>query len=177
MAEELATFAGGCFWCMVHPFDEEPGVLRVVSGYTGGHKPHPTYEEVCAHLTGHREAVQITFDPERVAYTTLLDRFWQQIDPTDPGGQFADRGESYETAIFYHSEAQRAAAIASRDRLAASGRFDRPIVTAILPAGPFYPAEDEHQAFYKKNPLHYRRYREGSGRDRYLRRIWGPDPS
>lgn len=172
MAEELATFAGGCFWCMVHPFDEEPGVVRVVSGYTGGHKANPTYEEVCGHGTGHREAVQITFDPAVMAYERLLDIFWQQIDPTDAGGQFYDRGESYETAVFYHSEEQRRAAEATRDRLQASGRFSAPIATAILPAGPFYPAEDYHQDYYKKNPSHYQRYRAGSGRDRFIRSHW-----
>jgi methionine-S-sulfoxide reductase len=169
---EVATFAGGCFWCMVHPFDEIPGVLQVVSGYTGGSTPHPTYEEVCGGRTGHREAVAITFDPERVSYATLLDRFWRQIDPTDADGQFYDRGPSYRTAIYYHTDAQRELAEASKRALAASGRFDRPIVMEILPAGPFYPAEDYHQAFYRKNPTHYRRYREGSGRDRFLALHW-----
>ena len=172
MAEELATFAGGCFWCMVHPFDEVPGVIRVVSGYTGGDKPNPTYEEVCAHFTGHREAVQITFDPARLPYEEILETFWQQIDPTDAGGQFYDRGESYETAIFFHSEDQRRAAEASKERIAASGRFSAPIATAILPAGPFYPAEEYHQDYYKKNPAHYQRYRAGSGRDRFIQSHW-----
>jgi len=157
---------------MVHPFDEVPGVLEVVSGYTGGVTPHPTYEEVCSQTTGHREAVQITFDPQRVSYEKLLDIFWRQIDPTDPGGQFVDRGSSYEAAIFYHSEVQREAAERSRAQLERSGRFQRPIVTPILPAGPFYPAETYHQGFYKANPTHYTWYRAGSGRDRFLQRYW-----
>jgi peptide-methionine (S)-S-oxide reductase len=169
----LATFAGGCFWCMVHPFDRIPGVLAVVSGYTGGHVPHPTYEQVTTGTTGHREAVQITFDPEVVSYEALLDVFWRQIDPTDPDGQFVDRGPSYRTAIFYHDDVQRQLAEASKAALAGSGRFSRPIVTEILPAGPFYPAEAYHQDFYRKAPDHYARYRAGSGRDLFLERHWG----
>jgi len=169
---EHATFAGGCFWCMVHPFDEIPGVLQVTSGYTGGHVPHPTYEEVCRQDTGHREAVDIVFDPDQVRYETLLDVFWRQIDPLDPGGQFADRGPSYRTAIFYHSEAQREAAEASKARIQA--KFQGPIATEILPAAPFYPAETYHQDYYRKNPVHYQRYRIGSGREQFLRRHW-PD--
>lgn len=172
-ATELATFAGGCFWCMVHPFDEIPGVLQVVSGYTGGRTVNPTYEEVCSHQTGHLEAVQITFDPDRVSYETLLDRFWRQIDPTDPGGQFFDRGDSYLAAIFYHNEAQRALAEASKLALEASHRFSRPVVTEIRPAQAFYSAEDYHQGFYKTNPAHYSRYRAASGRDYFLRGVWG----
>jgi len=174
---ELATFAGGCFWCMVHPFDEWPGVVRVVSGYTGGKKEHPTYEEVCAGGTGHREAVQITFDPTRVSYRDLVERFWREIDPTDPGGQFYDRGESYRTAIFYHNEDQRRVAEESKARVEASGRFSRPVATEILPAGRFWPAEEYHQDYYKKNPGHYERYRVGSGRDRFIRQHWLSSPS
>ncbi|GGJ11241.1 peptide methionine sulfoxide reductase MsrA [Alicyclobacillus cellulosilyticus] len=170
---ELATFAGGCFWCMVKPFDQWPGVIRVVSGYTGGHKENPTYEEVCSGTTGHVEAVQITFNPSVIPYEKLLEVFWRQIDPTDPDGQFVDRGPSYRTAIFYHTEAQRLAAEASKQALAASGRFDKPIVTPILPAGPFYPAEAYHQDFYKKNPEHYHAYRAASGRDEFIRKHWG----
>jgi len=169
---ELATFAGGCFWCMVKPFDQMPGVIRVVSGYTGGHKPNPTYEEVCSETTGHAEAVQITFDPEILPYRKLLDIFWKQIDPTDPGGQFYDRGSSYRTAIFYHTEEQKAEAERSKEELAASGRFDKPIVTEIVPAGPFYPAEDYHQDYYKKNPFRYEMYRKGSGRDAFIEKTW-----
>jgi methionine-S-sulfoxide reductase len=167
-----ATFAGGCFWCMVHPFDQWPGVKQVVSGYTGGTTANPTYEEVCSGQTGHREAVQITFDPAVISYEQLLDVFWRQIDPTDPGGQFVDRGSSYQAAVYYHSDAQRAAALQSKAALEASGRFDRPIVTDILPAGPFYPAEAYHQTYYATNADHYRRYQRGSGRPLFLERHW-----
>jgi peptide methionine sulfoxide reductase msrA/msrB len=169
---EKATFAGGCFWCMVKPFDELPGIEHVVSGYTGGHKPNPTYEEVAAGGTGHREAVEITFDPAIFPYEKLLDIFWRQIDPTDPGGQFYDRGTSYKTAIFYHNERQKELAEKSKAELEKSGRFDKPIVTEILPAGPFYPAEEAHQDYYKKNPYHYNRYFEGSGRKAFIEKHW-----
>jgi peptide methionine sulfoxide reductase msrA/msrB len=178
MATELATFAGGCFWCMVAPFEEEPGVLQVLSGYTGGHKANPTYQEVCSDTTGHYEAVQITFDPAVVAYERLVELFWQQIDPTDPGGQFHDRGDSYRTAIFYHSDEQRRIAEASKAALEASGRFDKPIVTQILPASPFYPAEEYHQQYHQKNPAHYQRYKIGSGRAAFIKRHWAkPKPA
>jgi peptide methionine sulfoxide reductase msrA/msrB len=169
---ELATFAGGCFWCMVKPFDQWPGVIKVTSGYTGGHKENPTYEEVCSGTTGHREAVQIEFDPEVFPYEKLLDVYWQQIDPTDEGGQFYDRGPSYQTAIFYHNERQRELAEASKRALEASGRFDKPIVTPILPAGPFYPAEEYHQDFYKKNPQRYQAYSKASGREAFIEKHW-----
>lgn len=169
---EVATFAGGCFWCMVSPFEEMPGIERVVSGYTGGVTEHPTYEEVCSDTTGHYEAVQITFDPEIFPYEKLLDIYWRQIDPTDSGGQFYDRGDSYRTAIFYHNERQKEAAEASKQALAASGRFDKPIVTPILPAQTFYEAEQYHQEYHKKNPSHYKRYRTGSGRDAFIARHW-----
>jgi len=169
---EKATFAGGCFWCMVKPFDEQPGIIQVVSGYTGGHVENPTYEQVCSEETGHYEAVQITFDPSIFPYTKLLDIFWQQIDPTDAGGQFHDRGGSYRTAIFTHSEEQRLQAEASKRALDESGRFDKPIVTEILPARPFYPAEEYHQDYYKKNPVRYELYRKGSGRDAYIKKHW-----
>jgi peptide methionine sulfoxide reductase msrA/msrB len=169
---ELATFAGGCFWCMVPPFSALPGVEKIVSGYTGGHQENPTYEQVCSKKTGHCEAVQITFDPEKVSYEELLEIYWRQIDPTDPGGQFVDRGEPYHTVIFYHSEGQRQKAEASKKALAESGRFDKPIVTKIIPAGAFYPAEEYHQDFYKKNPSHYRYYRRGSGRDGFAQKHW-----
>lgn len=170
---ELATFAGGCFWCMVTPFDERPGIIRVVSGYTGGHTENPTYEEVCSDTTGHYEAVQITFDPSIFPYEKLLDIYWQQIDPTDSGGQFHDRGTSYRTAIFYHNETQKRKAEKSKKELEESGRFDRPIVTEILPASTFYEAEEYHQDYYRKNPLHYKRYRQGSGRDAFIEKHWG----
>ncbi len=170
---EHATFAGGCFWCMVKPFDQWPGVEKVVSGYTGGHKENPTYEEVCAGTTGHFEAVQITFDSEKITYPQLLSLYWKQIDPTDGGGQFYDRGSSYRPAIFYHSAEQQAQAEASLRELENSGRFDRPLQTDILPAGPFYPAEDYHQNYYQTNAAHYQRYRKGSGRDVFLAKHWG----
>lgn len=169
---ELATFAGGCFWCMVKPFHEWPGILNVVSGYTGGNTENPTYEQVCSGSTGHLEAVQITFQPDVISYERLLEVFWQQIDPTDAGGQFFDRGSSYETAIFVHSEEQRRKAEESKQNLASSGRFRAPIVTPILLAKPFYPAEDYHQDYYKKNSLHYEAYRQGSGRARFLEQAW-----
>jgi len=170
---ELATFAGGCFWCMVSPFEEMPGVIKVVSGYTGGHKENPTYEEVCSDTTGHYEAVQITFDPKVFPYEKLLDIYWRQIDPTDPGGQFYDRGSSYRTAIFYHNEEQKAKALASKEALEKSGRFGKPIVTEILPASTFYPAEEYHQNYHQKNPLRYSLYRKGSGRDQFIQKHWG----
>lgn len=169
---ELATFAGGCFWCMVKPFDEMPGIISVVSGYMGGHTVNPTYQDVCSETTGHAEVVQIEFDPQLFPYAKLLDIYWMQIDPTDPGGQFHDRGSSYRTAIFYHSEEQRAEAEASKRKLGESGRFDAPIATEIVPAGPFYPAEDYHQHYHKKNPLRYKMYRKGSGRDAFLKSHW-----
>ncbi|TLS50741.1 peptide-methionine (S)-S-oxide reductase MsrA [Paenibacillus antri] len=167
-----ATFAGGCFWCMVKPFDEEPGIHSVVSGYTGGHVENPTYEQVCSDTTGHYEAVQITYDPEVFSYERLLELFWQQIDPTDPGGQFGDRGDSYRTAIFVHDEEQRTLAEESKRRLAESGRFAKPIVTPILPAAPFYPAEAYHQQYYKTNPVRYKAYFAGSGRERFIKEAW-----
>ncbi|SDD92818.1 peptide methionine sulfoxide reductase msrA/msrB [Paenibacillus sp. UNCCL117] len=172
---ELATFAGGCFWCMVTPFEEMPGIVSIVSGYTGGHTENPTYQEVCTDTTGHTEAVQITFDPALFPYEELVELYWRQIDPTDAGGQFCDRGSSYRTAIFYHTEEQREIAEASKQRLQDSGRFDQPIVTPILPAEVFYPAEEYHQDYHKKNPLRYKMYRRGSGRDDYLKQHWNTD--
>ncbi|TYR79777.1 peptide-methionine (S)-S-oxide reductase MsrA [Priestia megaterium] len=169
---ELATFAGGCFWCMVKPFDEQPGIIKVVSGYTGGHKENPTYKEVCSETTGHYEAVQITFDPDVFSYEKLLELYWPQIDPTDPGGQFADRGDSYRTAIFYHNERQKQLAEESKQKLAESGLFSKPIVTQILPAKPFYEAEEYHQGYYKKNSFRYAMYRRGSGRDQFIKENW-----
>ncbi len=169
---QLATFAGGCFWCMVTPFDEQPGIISVLSGYTGGNTSNPTYEEVCSETTGHAEAVQIAFDPQIFPYERLLELFWRQIDPTDPGGQFHDRGSSYRTAIFYHNEEQREKAEASKKQLAESGRFDKPIVTEIVAAGPFYPAEEYHQDYHEKNPLRYKMYRKGSGRDAFINANW-----
>ncbi|RDW19602.1 methionine sulfoxide reductase [Oceanobacillus arenosus] len=166
---ELATFAGGCFWCMVEPFDTRPGIESVVSGYTGGTVENPTYEQVCSNTTGHVEAVQIKFDPLIMSYEQLVQTFWQQIDPTDPGGQFHDRGESYQTAIFYHNEQQKKIAEDSKEKLGASGKFNKPIATKILPAAAFYPAEDEHQDYYKKQAFHYRSYKKGSGREDFIK--------
>ncbi|KSU81751.1 peptide methionine sulfoxide reductase msrA/msrB [Fictibacillus enclensis] len=174
--QQLATFAGGCFWCMVSPFEEQPGIISVVSGYTGGHTENPTYEEVCSDTTGHYEAVQITYDPDVFPYEKLLTLFWQQIDPTDPGGQFYDRGDSYRTAIFYHTEQQKELAEASKQELAERGRFQKPIVTPILPASTFYPAETYHQDYHKKNPAHYQRYRKGSGREDFIKQNWSNKP-
>lgn len=169
---ELATFAGGCFWCMVSPFDQQPGIHQVISGYTGGHTVNPTYKEVCSETTGHYEAVQITFDPSLFSYEKLLDIFWQQIDSTDAGGQFHDRGGSYRTAIFYHNEVQKKLAEKSKQDLAESGRFTQPIATQIIPAKEFYPAEEYHQDYYKKNSFHYMMYRKGSGREDFIQKHW-----
>jgi len=172
-ASELATatFAGGCFWCMEKPFEALPGVQAVVSGYTGGKTSSPTYESYAGE--GHLEAVEVRYDPRQISYPELLAVFWCQIDPTDAGGQFVDRGHAYSTAIFYHTQRQKEEAEESKRALGQSGRFAGPIVTPILPAVPFYKAESYHQDYYKKNPLRYRWYRFGSGRDRFLERIWG----
>lgn len=169
---ETATFAGGCFWCMVKPFDTEPGIISVTAGYTGGHWENPTYEEVCSNKTGHTEAVQIIFDPAIINYQALVEIYWQQTDPTDALGQFADRGSSYRPVIFYHSEQQRQIAETSKQRLSDSALFSQPIVTQILPAQPFYPAERYHQYFYKKSPEHYNGYRLGSGREDFINTYW-----
>ena len=170
---KTAIFAGGCFWCTEAEFAGLPGVIRVVSGYTGGTKAHPTYEEVSSGGTGHVEAVAVTYDPARVAYEQLLDVFWRHIDPTDAGGQFADRGSQYRSAIFCLDDEQRRAAERSRDALNRSGLFSRPVATKILPAGPFYAAEDYHQGYAAKNPRRYGDYRRGSGRERFIREVWG----
>ncbi len=170
---ELATFAGGCFWCMVGPFQQLPGVSKVESGYTGGRTVNPTYEQVCYEDTGHCEAVQVTFDPLQTDYEELLEAYWQNIDPTDAGGQFYDRGSSYRPAIFYHNVEQKQAAETSKQSLEASQRFKKPIMVAILPAGPFYAAEDYHQEYYRKQPQHYQRYKQSSGRDKFRSKYWG----
>ncbi len=171
-----ATLAGGCFWCMVHPFEVLDGVLDVKSGYTGGHLADPAYEDVVSGKSGHLEAVQITYDPEKIDYSEILEVFWRQIDPTDSGGQFVDRGEQYKTAIFYHSEAQRLAALKSKEKLNRSGIYGKPIVTDIRKFSRFYEAERYHQDYHKKNPMNYRQYRIGSGRDRFLTHIWDKKP-
>ncbi|MBM3303251.1 MAG: peptide-methionine (S)-S-oxide reductase MsrA, partial [Deltaproteobacteria bacterium] len=170
---EIATFAGGCFWCMRPPFEKLNGVAKVVSGYTGGTGENPTYEDYAE--KGHIEAIQITYDPSIISYTRLLEVFWRQIDPTDPGGQFVDRGLQYRSAIFYHDEEQKKLAERSKEQLATSGRFDKPIVTEILKASVFYTAEDYHQDYHVKNPLRYKFYRSRSGRDQFLEKTWGND--
>lgn len=167
-----ATFAGGCFWCMVKPFHKYEGVERVISGYTGGHVDNPTYQQVCSETTGHLEAIEVTFDPDVISYEELLRIYWRQIDPTDGGGQFNDRGESYRPAIFYHSEEQRVAAERSKQEIEDSGRFDRPIEVEIRPAKTFWEAEDYHQDYYKKNPFRYEMYRVGSGRAKFVKEAW-----
>jgi peptide-methionine (S)-S-oxide reductase len=169
----LATFAGGCFWCMEPPYDKLDGVLATTSGYAGGDKVDPTYEEVSAGGTGHAEVVQISYDPSKVRYEQLLEVFWRNVDPLDAGGQFCDRGDQYRTAIFVHDEEQRRLAEASKQALVDSGRFEQPIVTEIVGAGPFYPAEDYHQDYYEKNPLRYKFYRWNCGRDQRLADVWG----
>lgn len=171
----LATFAGGCFWCMEGGFESLDGVASVISGYTGGHVADPTYEQVCTNTTGHTEAVQIRFDPSIVTYETLLEVFWRQFDPTDNDGQFNDRGSSYRPAIFYHDEAQRVAAEKSKAALQGLSVFSKPVVTPILAAETFYPAEDYHQDYYKTNATHYKRYARGSGRTSFIERTWGKD--
>ncbi len=170
---ELATFAGGCFWCMQPPYDKVDGVQSVITGYIGGTTTNPTYENFAQH--DHKEAVQISFDPDRTSYDNLLEIFWQNIDPTDVGGQFADRGKQYETAIFYHNDKQKIAAETSKKNLEQSGKFSQPIATQILPAQEFYPAEEYHQEFYKKNPEQYASYKYHSGREPFLKKTWATE--
>ncbi len=173
--QRIATFAGGCFWCVESDFDNVPGVSRTISGYTGGQSKDPTYKQVSVGGTGHREAVQIFYDPKKVTYAALLKVFWRSVDPTDAGGQFCDRGVSYETAIFANSPEQQRLAEASKRKLQQSGALKRPIVTPIEMAGPFYAAEDYHQDYYKKNPLRYNFYRFGCRRDARIKDLWGED--
>ncbi|MBS4209911.1 peptide-methionine (S)-S-oxide reductase MsrA [Bacillus sp. FJAT-50079] len=172
---EIATFAGGCFWCMVKPFDQWDGIDSVISGYMGGHIENPTYEDVKAGNSGHYEVVQISYDPTLFPYEKLLEIFWQQIDPTDAGGQFHDRGDSYRAAIFFHNEEQKLEAVKSKTQLENSGKFDKPIVTEILQASTFYRAEEYHQDYYKKNRAHYIEDREKSGRDQFISEHWEKD--
>lgn len=173
---EVATFAGGCFWCVESDFEKVDGVVEVVSGYTGGNKEDPTYEEVAKGVTGHLEAVQVHYDPTRITYRELLDVFWRHVDPTDPGGQFVDRGSQYRSAIFYHDEQQRKLAEQSREELNRSGRFEKPIVTEIVPLSKFYRAEDYHQDYYKTHPIRYKFYRFNSGKDQFLKKVWSGSP-
>ncbi|MCB1909376.1 MAG: peptide-methionine (S)-S-oxide reductase MsrA [Rhodocyclaceae bacterium] len=171
-ATATATFAGGCFWCMEGPFDEIDGVISTTSGYTGGHAPDPTYPEVSGGTTGHAEAVQIVYDPDKVSYERLLTIFWHNIDPTVKNRQFCDAGNQYRSAIFYHDEQQKALAEESKTALEVAV-FGKPLATEIVAAGPFYPAEEYHQDYYVKNPLRYNYYRFSCGRDRRLKEIWG----
>ncbi len=172
---QMATFAGGCFWCIESDMEKIDGVIEVISGYTGGKEENPSYYDVSSGTTGHYEAVQVTYDPKRITYEKLLDVFWRHIDPTDPGGQFVDRGSQYRTAIFYSDDEQKDQAMKSKKKLEESGRFQKPIVTQILPLTKFYPAEAYHQDFYKKSPMRYKTYRAGSGRDQYLEQKWGDE--
>ena len=172
---QKATFAGGCFWCMEHPFESLDGVISVVSGYIGGHQENPTYKEVSAGTTGHAEAVEITYDPDKISYEDLLEVFWRQVDPTDGGGQFVDRGSQYRTGIFYHDERQKNAAIVSKADLEMRRIFGKPVVTEITRATTFYPAEAYHQDYYKENPIRYKFYRSRSGRDAFLEKYWTED--
>ena len=170
-ATATATFAGGCFWCMVHPFDQLPGVISVTSGYTGGHTKNPTYEEVSAGGTGHFESVQIVYDPKKIGYGKLLDVYWHNIDPLDAGGQFCDRGDQYKSVIFYHGEEQER--LAEQSKAEVEKQLKRTVATTIRPASTFYAAEDYHQDYYKKNPLRYKFYRYSCGRDQRLEELWG----
>lgn len=172
---EIATFAGGCFWCVEPPFDETRGVRSTIVGYTGGEEAHPTYEEVASGKTSHAEAVRVYYDPKVVSYDELLDVFWRQIDPTQKNGQFVDIGSQYRTAIFVHDDEQKELAEASKAELDKSGRFDAPIVTEIVPADTFWRAEEYHQDFYMKSPGRYKSYRSGSGRDEFIEKVWGDD--
>ena len=172
-----AIFAGGCFWCMEPPFEKLDGVHAVVSGYIDGHKENPTYQEVSSGTTGHTEAVEITYDPNKISFAELLEVFWMNIDPTDAGGQFVDRGSQYRTGIYYLNDEQQQLAEASKARLGKSGRFDSPIVTEIVAATRFYPAEDYHQDYYKESPVRYKFYRYNSGRDQFINRVWSEDES
>jgi len=174
-ATALATFAGGCFWCVEADFEKVPGVVDAVSGYSGGQLENPTYKQVSAGGTGHLEVVQVHYDPNIITYEGLLEAFWRMINPTDAGGQFSDRGHQYSTAIFAHDDTQRAAAEQSREQLDKSGRYETPVVTPILPAQTFYVAEDYHQNYHVRNKLRYGFYRRGSGRDRYLEATWGDE--
>jgi peptide methionine sulfoxide reductase msrA/msrB len=168
-----ATFAGGCFWCVEADFEKVGGVEEVVSGYTGGDVKNPTYEQVSSGNTGHLEAIQVTYDPEKVTYPELIEVFWRHVDPTDPDGQFVDRGSQYRTAIFYHDTEQKELAEASKADLEKSGRFTKPIATEILPLTHFYPAEDYHQDYHAHNGIRYKLYRWHSGRDQFLEKVWG----
>ena len=175
--EATATFAGGCFWCMQPAFDDVPGVISTTAGYTGGHTKDPSYHEVGSGTTGHAEAVEVVYDPKKVSYADLLKVFWRNVDATDADGQFCDRGDQYRSAIFYHDEEQKRLADESKKEAAKALRVPGPIVTQIVPATQFYRAEDYHQSYYRKNPLRYRVYRYGCGRDQRLEEVWGEAPA
>lgn len=172
---KTAIFAGGCFWCMQEPFDKVKGVTKTVVGYTGGKESDANYEAVSSHQTQHREAIQVTYDPTQVTYEQLLDHFWRNINPTQADGQFADRGDNYRTAIYYSNDDEKRIAEASKEALAKSGKFHQPIATEVLPAKPFYPAEEYHQKYYEKNASDYQVYHLGSGRVLYLKKTWSDD--
>ena len=173
--KNIAILAGGCFWCMEHPFEDLPGVTQAISGYTGGKKKNPTYKQVASGQTSHLEAVQIHFDPEKISYADILEVYWRNVNPTDNGGQFVDRGDQYRTGIFYTSEEQKKIAEKSKNKLIKSGRFQKKIVTPIIEDKPFYKAEEYHQDFFKKSYIRYKIYRAGSGRDEYINKLWGKD--
>ena len=173
---QVATFAGGCFWCMQPPYDKLPGVISTTVGYIGGHVPNPSYEQVSSGKTGHAEAVQIVFDPAKTSYKELLDVFWHNIDPTVLNAQFADVGSQYRTAIFYNSDEQKTEAQESKKAVGGSGKFKTAIVTEIIPASVFYPGERHHQKYYQKNKTHYEMYKYGSGRQSYIEKMWGKNP-
>jgi peptide methionine sulfoxide reductase msrA/msrB len=167
-----AIFAGGCFWCIQPAFDKAKGVIKTVVGYSGGTEPNPTYEVVSSEKTGYRESIQITYDPAKISYDQLLDIYWRQIDPTQADGQFTDIGRSYRAAIFYGNDGEKKIAEASKEKLARSGKFNKPIVTEILPAMKFYPAEAYHQKYYQQNPEHFEAFEEGSGRVSFKKKTW-----
>jgi methionine-S-sulfoxide reductase len=171
-ATKTAIFAGGCFWCIQPAFDKAKGVIKTVVGYSGGTEPNPTYELVTSEKTHYREAIEITYDPAKISYDQLLDIYWRQIDPTQADGQFSDIGPSYRAAIFYGNDGEKKVAEASKDKLARSGKFDKPIITEILPAMKFYPAEAYHQKYYQQNPEHFEAFEKGSGRVSFQKQIW-----
>ena len=173
MQYETATFAGGCFWCMQPFLDHLKGVKQTVVGYTGGHTKNPTYEQVCSGTTGHAEAIQVTFDPSLVSFEKVINIFWHNIDPTAKDAQFVDHGTQYRSAVFYHNEEQKRIAEKTKAEIASSGKFDQPLVTEIVKASAFYPAEEHHQGYYKKNAAHYSMYHDNSGRDEFLDHVWG----
>ena len=175
-SSKTAVFAGGCFWCIQPAFDKAPGVLKTTVGYCGGTEPNPTYELVGSERTKYRESIEVVYDPAKISYDQLLDIYWKQIDPTQADGQFTDIGPSYRAAIFYSGDEEKKIADASKKKLAASGKFKKPIVTEILPAMKFWPAEDYHQKYYRQNPEHFEAFEHGSGRVSFQKKTWGDNP-